>query len=78
MMDKKQLVGKQILFRLNTTTNTNVFRGTVKSAEPDGLWIESSSLLAEAAKSEKGVLGLRMPVLFVPIQSLLFLILAQG
>ena len=76
MIDKNHLRDKPVLFRL---IHAGVYPGVLKYVEPDGsgFWIESPKLLGEILRDsawKEEVEGVKIPVLFVPASSLMYLI----
>jgi hypothetical protein len=76
MIDKHHLRDKPVLFRL---LHAGVYPGVVRYVEDDGsgFWIESPKLIGEILRDsawKDEVEGVKMPVLFVPTSSLMYLI----
>ena len=78
MIEKGQLQGKEIAFRLLGSNLVNV--GSVQLVEEDGFWIESPQLLGQLQRDAAwgpALKTIQEPVLFVPISSLMFLIVSK-
>lgn len=79
MMDKAHLRDKTVAFRIINTNRVHV--GKVTFVEPDGFWIEVSSLVADLEQDlawRTAVAEVEAPlVFFIPISSLMFLVATQ-
>lgn len=77
MIDLGHLRDKEVLFRFNNQVDS-LYHGSVKSVEPQGIWIHAPDMISQLAQDgawKHGVAKLKgTALLFVPIQSLCFLV----